>query len=389
MANDLTYQQIKQLIEEIALKAVSEEEGKEFNKLIEAANNFISFLEQKSILIQNENNFIKSAVEIKNFTNFIYGRMASESQVVKDISVKVNQFETALNTFLHRKINLSWMDLAGNFTILSELGAKQVYEKVTTNYGRGNVSAESMNIILQNNKNIDKWNRKINNQIANKIDIYNEAILRYNDGSAKPGTKKYHDSNTIVEYGPKSNVPKTYWWYPVPGNKKIFEHSKKILNKGILAEGFLSAVLENRALKESSIEGNLKVLQDYVFKDSVPGIIKGDLIFNLDGKTIQLAIKQESFSTARVGQYINLAYNLRKIGNNNIQLSREQLQLYLPKLIQQEKVTERIIAAIQNQTEINVDKIIKDLGGEKAATTAGTGFYATLEVISITRNARD
>lgn len=60
--------------------------------------------------------------------------------------------------------------------------------------------------------------------------------------------------------------------------------------------------------------------RNHIQKDSIGAAIKGDVVLDSNGK-IQFAIKSGSFSTARIRQYILLAYNMLRLNY----LSPEQL----------------------------------------------------------------
>lgn len=75
-------------------------------------------------------------------------------------------------------------------------------------------------------------------------------------------------------------------------------------------------------------------------KDSVAAAVKGDVVFNQDG-SIQFAVKSGNFSTSMIGQYINLAINIHHIQ----EISLEDFQKGLPKLIKLSKVADQIIKA--------------------------------------------
>ena len=57
----------------------------------------------------------------------------------------------------------------------------------------------------------------------------------------------------------------------------------------------------------NSLIESLKILYDnYIKKDSIPAAVKGDVVEK--NGYIQYAIKQGQFSTAKIGQYINLRF---------------------------------------------------------------------------------
>ena len=95
------------------------------------------------------------------------------------------------------------------------------------------------------------------------------------------------------------------------------------------------------------MEYSLKVLyENHIQKDSVGAAIRGDVVWNENGN-IQFAIKEGSFSTARFGQYLNLAYNTIQIK----MISANEYEKYLPKLIRISKVADSILTNINQKSE--------------------------------------
>lgn len=94
------------------------------------------------------------------------------------------------------------------------------------------------------------------------------------------------------------------------------------MNEGPIAEGYAGAVInEDPEVSNSKMEHSLEVLwRNHIQKDSLGAAIKGDIVLDSNGK-IQFAIKSGSFSTARIRQYILLAYNMLRLNY----LSPEQL----------------------------------------------------------------
>lgn len=50
-----------------------------------------------------------------------------------------------------------------------------------------------------------------------------------------------------------------------------------------------------------------------VSKDTVPGIVKGDVIVQGTNGKIQIAVKSSTFNTASIGPYLNVAYQIIEV----------------------------------------------------------------------------
>ena len=83
-------------------------------------------------------------------------------------------------------------------------------------------------------------------------------------------------------------------------------------------------------------------------KDSIAALIKGDVVYSKNGD-IQFAVKSGQYSTAKIGQYVNFAYNVLQLK----ELTIEQLMTpgVMNKLIRSGNATEKILEALANNVE--------------------------------------
>ena len=177
-------------------------------------------------------------------------------------------------------------------------------------------------------------------------DVYN-AIERWKENS----------NEGIKDYDPSV---KTFYWRI---NPPYLGWTSKIDTQGIIAEGYAEAVINNRNdVVNSALESSLKALwEKYIQKDSIPAAIKGDVI--LDGTNVQFAIKQGSFSTAKIGQYINLAFNITQLNDDIIV---QDFYLALPKLLSLSNTANKIVSILNSKAQNAVEQIIRaNLTGAK------------------------
>ena len=95
------------------------------------------------------------------------------------------------------------------------------------------------------------------------------------------------------------------------------------------------------------IELGLKTLwTEHILKDSVGAAIKGDVVLTRNGH-IQFAVKEGSFSTAKIGQYVRLAYNIL------------QLQFLDASVLQRPEVFQKMVGNSKNLDEF-LDAVEKE-----------------------------
>ena len=91
---------------------------------------------------------------------------------------------------------------------------------------------------------------------------------------------------------------------------------------------------------------------------------------------MQFAIKEGQFSTAKVGQYINLAYNITQLSNN---ITRQNFYLALPKLLSLGKTSSKIVDILNSEAEDIVFQLVKaNLQGKKINSNQ---WNATVEIL--------
>ena len=181
----------------------------------------------------------------------------------------------------------------------------------------------------------DDLQKKIEESEKLRAHVYNVAIARWSG----------NENNEIIKnYDPSK---KTFYW-KLFDNHHISGWTKPIQTKGIIAEGYAGAVInEDPKVVSSDLEYSLKILyENHIQKDSIGAAIKGDVVWNENGN-IQFAIKSGSFSTARFGQYLNLAYNTIQIN----MISASEYEKYLPKLVRISKAADAILLDINQKSE--------------------------------------
>lgn len=287
---------------------------------------------------------IQSKSSVKDSLSKFYKLMRESTVFTQEALILQHNFETQLNNFLGRTIYLAWVDKNGHILYLDDANIGKVYANATANRGRGNISASKMkNFVDEQDLNND-LQKKIQASEAKRIGVYQEAILRWSS----------NDTEEKKSY-PKSQ--KTFYWRLI-NSHFISGWTDPIQNKGIIAEGYAGAVInEDENVISENLENSLKVLYDnHIQKDSIGAAIKGDIKWKENGE-IQFAVKEGSFSTARFGQYLNLAYNIMQIKT----ITASEFETYLPKLVRISKVTDNILKMLEENAKESLNKEIGEV----------------------------
>lgn len=268
----------------------------DFNTLQNAARNFLNDAQVLSNIYQKG----ISSITIKNKITELYKGMREDSQYAQRMLEYQHEFENHLNEFLGRKIYLAYVTENGHIHYYDDANIGKLYQEGTANRGRANISKSK---IFDANDLTDNLKSVIDKSEKARIEVYREAVKRY----------EKNDSEKSMHYSPSE---KTFYWWKT--EKEVLKKKRelggvtdKILNKGIIAEGYAGAVInEDAHVVNSKIELGLQTLwTEHIAKDSIGAAIKGDVILDSNGH-IQFAIKEGSFSTARIGQYVRLANNI-------------------------------------------------------------------------------
>lgn len=350
---------VQKIIEEWLKKEAQEDIANEelipFSELKLAAKTFLEEINLYTSII-NHQNLVKRIEAVKSLTKVLYGDMRASNQYTQNILLAYHTFEATLNKFLNREIHLTYVTQEGELISYSDLATGQLYSMATGNFGRGNISEGKIKNFIDKDENIKTINEQLKKSANNKREVYTKALKRWQNNTNK----------NDEDYNP---VEKTFFWKKTPSK---WEWTGRISNKGMIAEGYAEAVINNHDdINNAFLERSLETLwKKYITKDNIPAAVKGDII--LQGTNVQFAIKQGSFSTAKIGQYINLAYNITQLNDS---ILRQQLYLALPKLLSLTQTSQKIINIMNSEAEDTIAQIIKESVSGKQASV---NFYTDL-----------
>lgn len=316
---------IENVLYQATAQAVYNNEKGDFQALKVIAK---EYLERVEIL----STFYENAISKSNLSekiNNMYSKMRQNEDYTRQMLRYQHDFEVGLNNFLGRNIFLAYVNEDGSINYYGNANIGKLYQQATAQKGRGNISQGKMfdaNDLQQNIKDL-----LLKSQMS-KNAVYTNAIDRYSKNQNEDSMKKNPSKGT-------------YWWLLEDGYHKHF--TNPIGNRGEIAEGYAAAVInEDNSISNNNLQGDsgsLSILYyNYIQgkKNSIGAAIKGDVKFGQDG-SLQFAVKSGSFSTGMVGQYINLAINIQQIN----EISLENFEEALPKLIKLSKVADQIIKA--------------------------------------------
>lgn len=323
--NKKSKENLKIKIQKELADLIDENTFNDFNQLKQAADKFLKDVQ----ILSNQYQQGLSRTSIKQKITDLYTGMRQDTKYSQEILSYQHEFETRLNEFIGRKIYLTYVTETGHINYYGEANVGKLYQEGTANRGRVNIGESK---IFDANDLTENLKMVVNRAEQQRIKVYQEAIRRY--------TK--NDSETKMNYAPSEKT--FYWWKKeketIHEAKNLDGWTDKILNKGIIAEGYAGAVInEDTHVMNNKIELGLKTLwTDHIAKDSIGAAIKGDVVLTSNGH-IQFAIKEGSFSTARVGQYVRLAYNIL------------QLQFLDANILQRPEVFKKMVGNSKNLDE--------------------------------------
>ena len=299
------------------------------------------FLDQVQMLSDSYKKIITKN-SLKNKIIELYKNMRQDSVYTQTVLQYQHEFEVALNNFLGRTIYLSYVVPDGNLYFYGDVNIGELYRQATANKGRGNISQTKM---FDANDLEEDLKKDILKSIADRKKVYQEALARYRRNKGEE-----HMNYNISE--------RTFYWW-AQYHKKLAGWTDPIVNEGPIAEGYAGAVInQDPEVKNTRIEHSLEVLwYNHIQKDSIGAAIKGDIVLKSDGN-IQFAVKSGSFSTAKIRQYILLAYNVLKLKNLTIR------DLSNPEIFKRlssgglSRMTDQIIEALNDKVITTVDESV-------------------------------
>ena len=270
-----------------------------------------------------------------------------DTQTARALALLQNNFALALDAFLDRKIILTYVDKQGNLLLYTEEGEIEILNKVTKNEGRGNFSMKEFGKAEQIQKlpadlrpgTEEDLIAAIHASVAEKQQVYQTGYERYD----KVRKGLIHDK-----------ITRRYYWRL---NASAIDFPENGFSLGEMAEAYANVIIQrDRDVTNATLESSLQVLYNRYIKskkDNIPAILKGDVVVNENGN-ISLAVKGQSASTAKIGQYIVAAHYIVTMPN----LTPNQLKEWLKEIPKINDYAEKIE---QEAEKLTFEEILKNI----------------------------
>ena len=289
------------------------------------------------MFLQSQEVLLNKIIQFKKY-------MQQDAESTRQILKYIREFQIALNNYLGREIYLNYVEKeTGNIFVFNEFYINQIYQLSSKgSEGRGKINSSSA---------IKELFKQIENRMSqSNLPSHYKSIVQNIKKSQKERKKIY--IRAYQRFLEKRNNYMFYWHNPLFRKR---QYSNRYYRKwGDVAEAYAGAVInENPKFLEMN-EGLEELNRLASNHDSIPGILKGDIIFDKD-IDIQFAVKQGNFSTEAVDQYIKTAIYI--LTNDSYYLDKETFLKNITILLKTswDKLDERVI---KKGKDILSDKII-------------------------------
>lgn len=317
---------VQKPLEEVVSQSLADNSRQEFLILQQKAQKFLTNIKNYSNLFETSTKKIGQTSIRANLAK-IYGLMKKDTELTQNLILEAHAFEGAVNEFLNRTMYLTYVQDDGTILFLDEAHTGDLYKTATANAGRGNIGK---NKIHNFNDLTEELNNVIQKSVMKNKPIYKSALSRWE----KPnfGYRKHFYYQLEGK------------WYP----------SRKVKTKGRIAEAYVQLVVDNNTVTDK--EYGLYLLDNRIDIDNIPAVVKGDVVYDENGN-VHFAVKEGSFSTAKISSYYFLALNITAIKNPP---SKEEFQQALPKLVRISQTADKIIEKMNQDIEKQVSEVIKN-----------------------------
>lgn len=299
MVNDI----ISPLLQ-ITAQDLEQNQIQEFNALKTEAYNFLQEIDKENAVYTN----IMKKKSLQSKLEAMYIAMRRSTLRSRTLMTKAHHFEKKVNEFIGRSVHLAYVTEEGQLLIADEANIGKLYMQGTKNMGRLNISQSKAKKFLKNAQEdaLTDLRDQLKIVSSHKANIYKIALQRWANSTP---------SDTLMLDGDKWHDKNVLWWnYSTAKHSYFTKMGKYYKTKGLIAEGYVSAVVEqDNLVNNRDIEASIaRLVLAHIDPNSTPALQKGDIVLKGDGQ-VQLAVKSGSFSSAMLGQYIRLAINIQTI----------------------------------------------------------------------------
>ena len=314
---------IQKPLEDLVSQSLADSGRQEFLILQQKAQKFLTNIKNYSDLFESSTKRI-AYTSIRANLSKVYSLMKKDIELTQNLILEAHNFEGAVNEFLNRTMYLTYVQDDGTILFLDEAHTGDLYRTATANAGRGNIGKDKINNF---NDLVEELNNVIQKSVAKNKPIYKNALNRWE--------KKNFGYRKHFYYQLEGK------WYP----------SRRVRTKGRIAEAYVQLVVDNNTTVDK--EYGLYLLDSRIDIDNIPAVVKGDVVFDESGN-VHFAVKEGSFSTAKISSYYYLALNIVAIKNPP---SKEEFQQALPKLVRISQTADKIIEKMNQEVETDCKDI--------------------------------
>lgn len=287
--------------------------------------------------------------------------LQSNKRLLQQAISKQYLFEEQLNNFLGRSINFAWADNRGRILFADEITAREIYTEagVSTDKSKkyvGKVSSGAVRSKATTLPNFveENFQKIVQKRIEQHQELYKIILNRWKENNQKEEQNPWvHEHKQTI-----------YWQHPPEGVGDFHHHkyawSEKI-NQGHISQGYIDFIfnsMESYGNDESDIG---YFTMKHVKKDTIAGVVKGDIIVRDTNGKIQIAVKSGTFNTASIGSYLNLAYQVIELYDTIQELTIQKVQNLLDNLGQYK---ENVVAAGKQKAQEIIENVAKSTGAQ-------------------------
>lgn len=286
---------IENQIQSISIQKISQVIINNFTELQEAAYKLIQTMESQAAIFETTKQKTKIIQQLNTAT--LYQQMKSNQDMTRIVTNAALQFQSAVNKFLEKNLNLIYMNITtGNIIVQTDLNMRKFFAYyMTAGQGRAKVDMSNkrqqiLNGLEKQGQLLEELQKKLNTRSTTFKYILDQAIRR----------KENKDMNYKKE---NPELENTFYWWPSPRFPYI-HISRRTKGNGFLAEAFIDSLF-NESSYIGDIEKNLEILSGYLDKTDNKGAALGqDISQILNGKAFQFSVKSGKFNTPMIRQFI-------------------------------------------------------------------------------------
>lgn len=290
----------------------------DFNTLKQQAITFISKIRSK------EEGFLHGANFQEIYSTFALNLgKAKNKNFMRECFIEAEKLENAINHFLGREILFTAVNPQGEILFYDEEALIEIYKKLGSSgvlvkpngerygNGKGKISISKSKAVKEfNDAALREMHARVQEATEKKAQVFQEALARHDDEEKNYKKQNKKLQNTFYWWVSKN---KLHWYEP--------KYPEKTYNKGRIAEAYVENIVNNKwgfNTRLTNLETSLKYLFYSIQLDTVPAILKGDVIVD-DFGNLHLQVKlSNNASTAAIGQYIALAYYIISQGETDL-----------------------------------------------------------------------